>query len=548
MNLLLAFIIAMATTMALIPPLARSAGRLRVLDAPGVRKVHAQPMPRVGGIAMLAGVVVALLFWLPAFDQRTLAWLAGVAIVFAFGVWDDRAPLSPAAKLLGQLFAISCVVFVGGISIETFTLSQRHLLPVWVSVPATFLFLLGATNAVNLADGLDGLAGGMTLLSCGALGLLGITYGVTPVAVTAFAIAGGILGFLRFNTYPARIFMGDGGSQFLGFAVATLALMLTQDPGVPLSTALPLMLLGLPAVDTLMVMAQRWREGSGVFSSDRRHVHHKLLDLGFDHAEAVVVIYAMQAVFFVAAWQLRYETDPLIAAAFLLLALFIVGALGAAGRMGWRWRHEPSLAEPATSPLRRALAWLATPARLPRWAIRTAGACLLAYILAVALLAGRASADIGWLAVTLAVALVVALLLAASMPRSDWLTRIVLYVGAVMAVYLDHMTPEKVVALQQIKWLCLPLLAASVVVRIRLSVERRFMVTALDVLVLFAAVVVPLLPGLADGSGNLGLSLLKLVTLVYAIELITDQTSRGQRLIASGTSAFFIVVALRALS
>lgn len=548
MNLLLAFIIAMATTMVLIPPLARAAGRLRVLDAPGARKVHAQPMPRVGGIAMLVGVIIALLFWLPAFNQRMLAWLAGAAIVFAFGVWDDRVQLSPALKLLGQLLAIACVVFLGDITLGTYTLGERHVLPGWIAVPITFLFLLGATNAVNLADGLDGLAGGTTLLSCGALGLLGITYGVMPVAVTAIAIAGGLLGFLRFNTYPARIFMGDGGSQFLGFAVATLALMLTQDPTVPLSTALPLMLLGLPAVDTLMVMAQRWKEGSPLFRGDRRHVHHKLLGLGFDHAEAVVVIYALQAVFFVAAWMLRYETDSIIAATFLLLALLIFGALGAAGRLGWRRRYARSATEAASSPLRRALAWLAAPARLPRWAIAAAGACLLVYVLAVGLLAGRPSEDVGWLAVVLAVALVIALLVAASTPRSDWLARAVLYVGAVMTVYLDHMTPAKVVALQQIKWLCLPLLAASVLVRIRLSAERRFTVTALDVLILFAAVVIPLLPGLAGGGSNIGLSLLKLVTLVYAIELIADQMPRGQRLLASGISAFFIVVALRALS
>jgi len=309
-----------------------------------------------------------------------------------------------------------------------------------------------------------------------------------------------------------------------------------------------LMLLGLPAVDTLMVMAQRWREGSPLFSSDRRHVHHKLLGLGFDHAEAVVVIYLMQAVFFVAAWQLRYETDPLISTAFLLLALFIVGALGAAGRLGWRWRYAPSQAEMPASALRRALAWLEAPARLPRWAIRTAGACLLAYMLSVALLAGRPMADIGWLAVVLAAALLVALLAATALPHSEWLARIVLYVGAVMAVYLDHMTPVKVVVLQQIKWLSLPLLVASIVVRIRLSAERRFTVTALDVLIVFAAAVVPLLPGLAGGRSDLGLSLLKLVTLVYAIELIADQAPRGQRLIAGGTSAFFIVVALRALS
>jgi UDP-GlcNAc:undecaprenyl-phosphate GlcNAc-1-phosphate transferase len=546
MNLLLAFIVAMAVTMALIPVLMRSAPRLHVLDAPGARKMHEQPMPRVGGIAMLAGIVIALLLWLPAFDLRMRAWLIGGAIVFAFGVWDDRVTLPPRVKLFGQLLGIACVVLLGGLSIETFTLTARHALPAWFAMPLTFVFLLGATNAVNLADGLDGLAGGTTLLSCGALALLALTYGVAPVAVTAVAAAGSIVGFLRFNTYPARVFMGDGGSQLLGYTVATLALMLTQDRTVPLSTALPLMLLGLPAVDTLMVMAQRWREGSPIFRGDKRHVHHKLLALGFDHSEAVLVIYGVQAVFFVVAWLMRYESDPLIAAVFLGLAVLIVGTLGAAGRLGWRWRHVPATAEPGVaSPLRRALVWLAVPARLPRWSLRLAAACLLAYMLAVALLATSPATDIGGLAMALLILLVVALAFGWFAPRNDWLARVVLYVGAAMAVYLDHVTAEKVEALQQVKWLSLPLLVASVAVRIRLSTERRFNVTALDVLIMFAAAVVPLLPGLAGGRSDLGLSLLKLVALVYAIELFTDQSPRGQRLVASGVCGFFVIVAVR---
>ena len=549
MNLLLAFIVAMAVTMALIPALMRVAGRIRVLDVPGARKVHELPMPRVGGIAMIVSVAIALALWLPGFDARMRAWLGGAAIVFAFGVWDDRAGLTPPIKLCGQLLAIACVVFLGDLGISSYTLTERHVLPPWIATPITFVFLLGATNAVNLADGLDGLAGGTTLLSCGALGLLGLTYGLTPVALAAFAVAGGILGFLRFNTYPARVFMGDGGSQFLGYAVATLALMLTQDSTVPLSTALPLMLLGLPAVDMLMVMAQRWREGSPVFGGDRRHVHHKLLGLGFDHAEAVVVIYGVQAVFFVTAWLMRYEPDPAIAAVFLVLAFLIVGALGAAGRLGWRWRHasmHPESSGVTASPLRRASIWLAAPARLPRWAIRTAAVCLLGYVLAVAALASRPATDIGWLASGLGAGLAVLSLLPSLARRADWAARMVLYVGVVTAVYLDHQSQVKVPPLQWVKWVCLPLLVAAVVTRISLSTERRFTVTALDVLIVFVAAAVPLLPGLAGGSSDLGLSLLKLVALVYAVELLSHQSPRSQRIVACGVCAFFIVVAVRA--
>jgi UDP-GlcNAc:undecaprenyl-phosphate GlcNAc-1-phosphate transferase len=548
MNLLLAFIIAMAVTMALIPVLMRTAGRMHVLDAPGERKVHEAPMPRVGGMAMLAGVAVALLFWLPTLDQAMKAWLIGAGIVFTFGVWDDRATLPPRVKLFGQLLGIACVVFLGGLTIDSLTLTERHTLPDWLAVPLTFLFLLGATNAVNLADGLDGLAGGTTLLSCGALALLGLTYGVAPVAVTAVATAGGILGFLRFNTYPARVFMGDGGSQFLGYTVATLALMLTQDRSVPLSTALPLMLLGLPVVDTLMVMAQRWRDGSPIFRGDRRHVHHKLLGLGFDHAEAVLVIYGMQAVFFVTAWQLRYEPDTLIVVVFVLLSLLIVGALAAAGRLGWRWRHLPEVTSlEKTSPLRRLVVWLAAPPHLPFWALRLAGACVLVYTLAVAVFASRPSQDVGWLALVVGVLLLLTLLSRGLGRRGEWLERIVLYVGAAMAVYLDHVTAERVDVLQGVKWVCLPLLMASVAVRIRLSTERRFAVTALDVLIMFAAAVVPLLPGLAGGRSDLGLSLLKLVAVFYAIELFTDQSPSGRRTVAFGICAFFAIVTMRAL-
>ncbi|MFO1400585.1 MAG: MraY family glycosyltransferase [Steroidobacteraceae bacterium] len=549
MNLLLVFLVAMAVTMALIPVLMRSAGRMHVLDSPGERKVHATPMPRVGGIAMLAGLCIALVLWLPAFDLRMRAWLIGAAIVFAFGVWDDRATLPPRIKLFGQLLGIACIVFLGGLSIDTFTLTERHAIPSWLAVPLTFVFLLGATNAVNLADGLDGLAGGTTLLSCGALALLGLTYGATPVAVTGVAAAGAILGFLRFNTYPARVFMGDGGSQLLGYTVATLALMLTQDSSVPLSTALPLMLLGLPVVDTLMVMAQRWREGSPIFRGDRRHVHHKLLSLGFDHAEAVVVIYLVQAVFFVTAWRVRYESDPVIIGVFVGLAVIIVGVLGAAGRLGWRWRHfgDPD-ALPAESRLRRVLVWLATPTRLPRWALRTAAVCLLAYVLGVACIAGRPRHDLGWPAAGMAGVLLGALAFGRKSSRVEWLVRMILYVAAATAVYLDHMTEAKSVPLQTLKWICLPLLVASVAVRIRLSSQRRFTVTALDVLIMIAAAVVPLLPGLAGGQGNLGLSLLKLVALVYAIELVADQTPKGQRLVACGVLASLVAVSIRALT
>ncbi len=287
MQLLLAFIVAMAVTMALVPMLMRWAGAMRVLDAPADRKVHAAPMPRVGGIAMLAGLLVALALWLPRDDPRLLAYLAGAAIIFAFGVWDDRDDLPPVMKFAGQLIGVFIVIAFGHIQLEAITLVERHPLPQWIGLPLTALFILGVTNAINLADGLDGLAGGTTLLSAAAIFLLARSAGDEGVALVALSLGGALLGFLRFNTWPARIFMGDGGSQFLGFTLAVLAVLLMQREGQAFSTAVPLMFLGLPVVDTMMVMARRIREGRSPFSADRNHLHHKLLGLGFDHHEAV---------------------------------------------------------------------------------------------------------------------------------------------------------------------------------------------------------------------------------------------------------------------
>src|SRR5262245_22323853 len=200
-------------------------------------------------------------------------------------------------------------------------------------------------GGIAMAAGtLHALAGGTALLSLSALALLAFTSGTPFVGAVAVVIVGAILGFLRFNTHPARVFMGDGGSQILGFSAAVLAVVLTQDETTPLSSALPLLLLGIPIIDTLMVMTQRLLEGRSPFQADRNHIHHRLLALGFDHHEAVVAIYVLQGTLFVVAWFLRYESDPTIIVVFTAVALATIGVLQVAARTGWRWRaHEHGL-------------------------------------------------------------------------------------------------------------------------------------------------------------------------------------------------------------
>jgi UDP-GlcNAc:undecaprenyl-phosphate GlcNAc-1-phosphate transferase len=544
MDLLLAFVIAMVVTMALIPPLARVAARLHVLDQPAGRKVHAQPIPRVGGIAMVVGSLLPLWLWLPM-DSTLLAYLLAVIVLSVFGVWDDRVGLPVPAKFVGQLLAVLIVMVAGHVSIDSLMLSGRVPLPDWLGFSLTLLFLLGITNAINLSDGLDGLAGGTTLLCCAALALLGQNWGVRFVETVGVVLVGAIIGFLRFNTYPARIFMGDAGSQFLGFSVGVLSILLTKQTATPLSTALPLLLLGLPVLDTLVVMVLRLHAGRSPFAADRKHFHHRLLDFGLDHHEAVIVIYVVQGMLLLLAWQLRFENDLLIVATFLAFAVVVTGSFLLLERAGWRWR---AVTKPTHhSPLVRLRVWLVAPKRLPRWSLRIASLCTSVYLLGVAAYANPVSADIGWLAALILLPLALGVLWRQSAFAQTWLVRSVLYVAVVVAVYLDHFTIMNAQLLQAAKWAFLPLLALSAAIAMRLSGHRRFEATPLDLLLIFAALALPNLPGLDSAPRHLGISVAKLVALCYAVELISTLHSRLRTALLGVGAVFLVMIASRAL-
>jgi UDP-GlcNAc:undecaprenyl-phosphate/decaprenyl-phosphate GlcNAc-1-phosphate transferase len=544
MDLVLGFLLAMSVTMALIPLLMQVAARFQFLDAPGQRKVHSTPVPRIGGIAMAAGTLLSLAL-AGQFAQPMPAYLAGVIVLLSFGVWDDRVALSAAPKLVGQFIAALLVMVWGGVSIDTTTLSERHLLPEWIATPLTLLFLLGVTNAINLADGLDGLAGGTTLLSLTALALLAFTSGAPFVGGVAIVIIGAILGFLRFNTHPARVFMGDGGSQILGFSAAVLAVVLTQNEATPLSSALPLLLLGIPIIDTLMVMTQRMAAGHSPFRADRNHVHHRLLALSFDHHEAVMAIYALQGTLFVIAWFLRYESDVTIVAVFTLVSLTTIGALQLATRFGWRWRAASHGNGVAVSTLGRVLSWLRQPERLPRWALMGIAAALAAYFMAMAGACPRPSDDVRVMAALLAACIGASVLLRWRLTEAAVFDKAALYVAIVMAVYLDRQVQTVLEAHWMLQWLLLGLLVLSIIIRFRLASDRRFRVTPLDVLVIFIAIAIPNLPGSIATSATLGESVMKLIVLLYAVEALLGAAARWWRVPSLSALLFLGACALR---
>lgn len=546
MDLLLAFVLAMSVTMAMIPALIRVADRMHIVDMPGPRKVHARPVPRIGGIAMVVGAMVPLLVWLED-GPTTTAYLGAALLLVGFGVWDDRAALGYLPKLVGQLLAALIVVVWGGVLIHSVTLTERFELPYLVALPLTVLFLVGSTNAINLADGLDGLAGGTTLLSCCAIALLGLTVGDLVVATVAIVVAGSLLGFLRYNTYPARIFMGDGGSQFLGFTVAVVSILLTQGASGPFSAALPLLLLGLPILDTLMVMVQRIHEGRSPFAADKNHIHHRLLALGFDHHEAVIVIYVLQAVLFVTAWYMRYESDLQILMVFGAYALVVLGSLFGASRVAWRWRRTDLgvASSAAVDNRRRGLDFIRQ--GLPGWALLGVGAGAGAYALYVAAIARPITADVGWLALLLSGFLLVIGLASLARPSPAWILHGSLYIGAVVLVYLEATTATKGPGPGP-EIIALGLMAVSTMLYFRLTTVRRFRLSPLDFLVIFVALALPNLPGSIATPRELGVGAVKLLVLFYAIEMLLVHSSVSRISSHVVATAALALLAYRALT
>ena len=508
----LQFLVALLVTALCIRPLARLAPTLGLCDRPGPRKVHAQPMPRVGGIAMALGIVAATVL-ARQFDHSLTGLLAGAGTLLAFGIWDDRNDLGPLPKFAGQAIAVLLVMFLGEVRIDSVTLDMRHALPPAAGYLLTFVFLVGITNAVNLSDGLDGLAGGMVLLCLAAIALLAASNGQLAVVAMALAECGAILGFLRFNTHPAQVFMGDAGSQLLGFSTGVLAILATQGDQTPVSAALPLLLLGVPILDTLGVIVQRLRAGRSPFVSDRNHLHHRLLALGCAHSTAVALLYLLQVALCVLAWFMRYDSDAWIVGAFAVIAvvLFALAPRPSDGSRGTLWRRGD--AGPG-----RLQQWRAAP---PRGLLRSLwwllAAVLASYAVASIAQAQRVGLDLAALCGAMLLLLAAFTLRPASAPL--WMERIVLYVAVLALVYLDQTSAAPMLGWRALSWSLIGIAVLAALGRLALTDAPRFHLTTLDVLVLFAALVVPNLPGNLNVAPEVSAGIAKTVVLLYVAEL-----------------------------
>jgi UDP-GlcNAc:undecaprenyl-phosphate GlcNAc-1-phosphate transferase len=284
-----AFAIALILT-----PIIRDISRsLNYVDRPGHRRVHAYPMPRVGGIAIAIAYAVSLIsFATPAAPWASSlhpAWklIPGAAIVFLIGLLDDFISLKPMVKLLGLVLAAS-VVFLNGIRL---TELAGHPVPIWLDYPLTVFWLLLTSNALNLVDGLDGLCAGMGFLSTLTLFVAAMLHGNYALAYMTLPLAGALLGFFCYNIAPATVFLGDSGALLIGFLLGCYGMLWTQKTSALLSMIVPLLALSIPLLDVSLSVLRRFLRNQPIFSADRGHIHHRLLDRGLSPRQAVWVLY-----------------------------------------------------------------------------------------------------------------------------------------------------------------------------------------------------------------------------------------------------------------
>ncbi|WP_407269358.1 glycosyltransferase family 4 protein [Radiobacillus sp. PE A8.2] len=284
----------------LTPLVKKLAIQIGAVDKPNYRKVHTKLMPRLGGLAIYVSFMVGILFFQPMAASYYWPILIGATIITATGILDDIFELSAKIKLLLQIVATSVVV-LNGVVIEFINLPFGNTLEFgYMSIPITILWIVGITNAINLIDGLDGLAAGVSSIALLTISGLAISMGDTFVAVMGFILLGSTLGFLLYNFHPAKIFMGDTGALFLGYMIGVISVLGFKEITV-FSLIVPITILGVPILDTTFAIIRRIIQRKPLSAPDKFHLHHCLINLGYSHRHSVILIYSISALFSIAA-------------------------------------------------------------------------------------------------------------------------------------------------------------------------------------------------------------------------------------------------------
>lgn len=323
---LTAFIVALGVTYLVTPHVKRLAVRWGAVDKPDARKVHTGIIPRLGGLAIYAGFITSVLASVHV-TWELFGLLIGGTAILVLGIVDDIFQLPAKVKLVGQIAAAS-VLLLFDIKIDWLSnpFGGMIYLDYW-AIPFTLLWVVSLTNMLNLIDGLDGLAAGVSTIAAVTIFLMAVDQNFWLVAVLTAALAGSALGFLHFNFSPAKIFMGDTGSMFLGYMLAAVSVVGTVKSAATIALIVPTVALGLPIMDTACAIIRRFNNGQPIFKPDRGHLHHRLLDMGLSQTQVVLLLYLVSIILGVSAIVM---TEVKIGhAVFIVVALLAAAFVGA---------------------------------------------------------------------------------------------------------------------------------------------------------------------------------------------------------------------------
>lgn len=330
-NYVLAFLVAVVASYILTPQVIQLAKKIGAMDAPDARKVHVQPVPRLGGLAIYFAFMIAM-FCTVEITTEIIGLIIGATIIVIVGIIDDLKNLPARVKLLGQIIAAAVMVLFD-IRIDWITnpfggyIFDDVIYLEYLAVPVTLFWIVGLTNTVNLIDGLDGLAAGVSMIASITILLVALQQNDIMIAVLMAALAGSAFGFLHYNFNPAKIFMGDTGSMFLGYILAGVSILGAVKSAATIALIVPIFALGLPILDTTFAIVRRYMSGKPIFKPDRGHLHHRLLDLGFTQKQAVLLMYVISGMLGLSAIALTEVSSGLaIGIVLAVIAAVVFGA------------------------------------------------------------------------------------------------------------------------------------------------------------------------------------------------------------------------------
>ena len=516
-----ALVLSMFTTIALSPILRKLAGKYFALDIPGGRKIHKHPTPKSGGISMILGALVPILLWTPG-ETFIISILWGSWIISLFGFIDDMKDLPYVLKFMGQIAAAMVVVIYGGLKINNIgnLLPGISYLPDIVAAPLTVVVIVGVTNAINLSDGLDGLAGGISLLVFICIGYLAFINGDRGVVVVCTAMIGSILGFLRFNTHPASIFMGDAGSQLLGFLAITLSLSLPQNkPGI--SPILPLLIMGLPIMDTLRVMGDRILDGKKPFEADTRHLHHRLMKMGLHHSEAVLAIYCLHAALITFAFVFRYHSDWFLLSVYIAFSISIIFILSVIERTGWQRGERYDFFDGI---LKTKLKWIKDSKIFIKIFFKLLEVGVPLLLITSCLITSTVASFVSTAAAVSGCILMTALIL-----KPEWsgiALKLSIYLLVPIIIYQSEINPAAWVNLALERGYNVLFVVVALLVLLVMKFTRRksgFKSTPMDFLILFIALVIPNIPDAQIRSYQMGMIAAKVICVYFGYEVLIGE-------------------------